>query len=74
MSTTPDQITTNTTPGTTGEFTAASGSALRRFPEKGQIISREPKEWRFARDLLDCSTIEDAHALAKRVLKEWSDF
>jgi hypothetical protein len=26
MSTTPDQITTNTTPGTTGEFAAAAGS------------------------------------------------
>ena len=52
----------------------AARSALRRFPEKGQEISREPEEWCFARDVLDCATIEEAHALAKRVLKEWSDF
>ena len=74
MSTTPDQITADPTPETTDELAVASGLALRRFPEKGQIISREPEEWCFARDLLDCSTIEEAHALAKRVLKERSDF
>lgn len=46
----------------------------RRFPGKGEVSPQESNEESFARDILNCESLDEAQELAQRVIKEWSDF